>query len=234
MAEASRIAGLATLLLLTGCGGGIHLDRSSTAVRVADSLPAPDSTELAVDLANYRLGPTDVITVSVFAAPELDREAAIDAAGNFSMPLTGTIAAAGKTPKQLESAIEEQLRGKYLKDPNVTVNVKEALAHVVTVDGEVTEPGVYPVVGAMTLQQAIARAKGPSEIADIKKVIVFRTAGGQRMAAMFNLLDIRSGRNNDPQVYGNDIIIVGENATRRFLKDYVTAIPVLGRFIPIM
>lgn len=203
-------------------------------MRVADRLPPPDTTQLAVDLANYRLGPTDVITVSVFAAPELDREAPIDAAGNFSMPLTGTIAAAGKTPQQLERAIEDELRGKYLRDPHVTVNVKEARAHVVTVDGEVTEPGVYAVVGGMTLQQAIARAKGPSDIADIKRVIVFRTAGGQRMAAMFNLLDIRSGRYADPQVYGNDIIIVGEHATRRFLRDYAMAIPVLGRFIPVM
>lgn len=234
MVVASRIAGLATLLLLTACGGGIQLDSSSTAVRVADSLPAPDSAELAVDPTNYRLGPTDVISVSVFAAPELDREAPIDAAGNFSMPLTGTISAAGKTPQQLASAIEEELRGRYLKDPRVTVNVKEALAHVVTIDGEVTEPGVYPVVGPMTLQQAIARAKGPSDIADIKKVIVFRTAGGQRVAAMFNLLDIRSGRYADPQVYGNDIIIVGENATRRFLKDYAMTIPLLGRFVPVM
>lgn len=234
MAVVSRIAGLAILLLLSGCGGGIQLDRSSTAVRVADSLPAPDAPELAVDPANYRLGPTDVITVSVFDAPELDRQASIDAAGNFSMPLVGTVPAAGKTPQQLASAIEEKLRGRYLRDPRVTVNVKEALAHLVTVDGEVTEPGVYPVVGAMTLQQAIARAKGTSDIANIKKVVVFRTAGGQRMAAMFSLLDIRSGRYADPQVYGNDIIIVGESATRRFLKDYGMAIPVLGRFLPVM
>jgi len=231
MAVGRHTAPLAALLLLAGCGGGISLDETSTAVRIGDALPAPDSTQLAVDPLNYRLGPTDVIVVSVFGASELDRESSIDAAGNFSMPLAGTLSAAGKTPQQLAEAIEAQLRGKYLRDPHVTVNVKQALAHRVTVDGEVAEPGVYPLFGPMTLQQAIASAKGPSDVADIKKVIIFRTVEGQRMAAMFNLLDIRRGRHPDPQIYGNDIIVVGESATRRFLKDYGPTIPLLGTFV---
>lgn len=233
MAVASRAAPLATLFLLAACGGGLRLDEQSTAVRVGQTLPEPDSTQLAIDTSNYRLGPTDIITVNVFGAPELDRESSIDAAGNFSMPLAGTVAAAGKTPQELAAAIEEKLRGRYLRDPNVTVNVKEALAHRITVDGQVREPGVYPVFGAMTLQQAVASAKGPSDLANIKEVVVFRTVEGQRMAALFNLHDIRSGRLADPQIYGNDIIIVGESATRRFLKDYAMTIPLLGRFVAI-
>ncbi len=220
-------------LLVTACGSGVGLDENSRAVRVASDLPAPDSPELAINLSNYRIGPLDEIVVSVFGAPELDREGAVDAAGNFSVPLVGTVAAAGKTPAEFASSVEEKLNGRYLRDPQVSVNIKAAKSQMVTIDGAVQQPGVYPVVGQMTLQQAIATAKGAKEEANINRVIVFRTVSGQRMAAMFNLKDIRSGRYVDPQVYGNDIVVVGEDATRRFLKDAAIAFP-LARFIPVV
>ena len=222
------------VLALGACGSGTRLDESSTAVRVAGVLPAPDSDAIPVNVTNYRLGPLDEITVSVFGAPELDREGAVDAAGNFAMPLTGTVMAAGKTPNELATAIEDKLRGPYLRDPKVSVNIKAAKSQLVTVDGEVAEPGVYPVIGRMTLQQAVASAQGASQAANIKSVIVFRTVDGQRMAAMYNLRDIRSGRVADPQIYGNDIVIVGENATRRWLRDAAMTFPLLGRFIPVL
>lgn len=226
--------GVAAALLLSSCGHGARLDERSSAIRVAEALPAPDSAELPIDLSNYRIGPLDQIAVSVFGAPELDREAAVDAAGNFSMPLAGTVFAAGKTPEDLATAIEAKLRGRYLRNPQVAVNVKEAKPQMVTVDGEVREPGVFPVFGRMTLQQAIATAKGASDAANIKNVIVFRTVEGQRMAAMFNLHEIRSGRYVDPQIYGNDIVVVGENATRKFIRDHAIAFPLLARFVPIL
>ncbi|WP_310467820.1 polysaccharide biosynthesis/export family protein [Sphingomonas sp.] len=222
------------VMLLCGCGSSVQLDRNSTAVRVADSLPAPDSPEVAVDVSAYRIGPTDQIAISVFGAPELDREGAVDAAGNFALPLAGSIAAAGKTPQQLATDIEEKLRGRYLKDPKVAVNIKEARSQMVTVDGEVKQPGIYPVVGRMSLQQAVATAKGASAAANIGNVIVFRTVNGQKMAAMFNLKDIRSGRYEDPQIYGNDIVVVGDSATRRFLQDASMAMPLLARFVPVL
>lgn len=226
---------LAALALTVGaCSSGARLDEGSTAVRVAKALPAPDSAEVPIDLSNYRIGPMDQIAVSVFGAPELGRDGTIDAAGNFAMPLVGTIAAAGYTPAELSKAIEDKLRGRYLRNPQVAINIKEARAQLVTIDGEVREPGVYPIVGRMTLQQAVATAKGASDAANIKNVIVFRTVEGQRMAAMFNLRDIRSGRYEDPQVFGNDIVVVGENATRKFLRDFSGAIPLLGRFVPVM
>jgi polysaccharide export outer membrane protein len=219
---------------LSACGASTQLDERSRAVHVAQTLGAPDSPEPAVDLSNYRLGPADEIAVSVFGAPELDREGAIDAAGSFSLPLVGSVSAAGKTPQELANAIQDKLRGRYLKNPSVTINVKEAKAQTVTVDGEVKEPGVYPIVGRMTLQQAVATAKGASEAAAIENVIVFRTVDGQKMAAMFNLRDIRSGRYPDPAIYGNDIVVVGENATRRFLKDITGFIPGLATFVPVL
>ena len=221
-------------LPLAACAGSSGLSGSSTAVQVAQQLPAPDSSQIAVDPSSYRIGPTDVLTISVFGAPELDREAAVDAAGGFAIPLAGSVQAAGRTPQQLAAVIEEKLRGPYLKDPKVTVNVKEGHAQVVTIDGQVREPGVYQIAGRMTLQQAVARAKGASDVANIRNVVVFRTVQGQKMAAMFSLVDIRSGRTPDPEIYGNDIVVVGEDATRRFLRDAAITFPLLGRFVPIL
>lgn len=225
---------LSLALVLSACGGGARLDESSSAVRVSQALPPPDQTVTAFDFSSYRIGPTDKIAVSVFDAPELAREGAVDAAGNFSMPLIGSVQAGGKTPDELSKEIADLLRGRYLKNPQVAVNIKEARARTVTIDGAVREPGVYPVVGSMTLQQAVATAKGASESADIDNVIVFRTVNGQKMAAMFNLQDIRSGRYPDPEIYGNDIVVVGENAARRFFRDAAMSFPLLARFVPVL
>ena len=218
-------------LLLCACGGGTQLDSTSSAVRVASALPPPDSRTIAIDVAPYRIHPGDELTVSIFGAPELDRTAPVDSAGNFALPLAGTVNAVGKTPQEFAAQVETKLRGPYLKNPRVSVNVKQAAQQAVTVDGEVGQPGVYPVVGQMSLQQAIATARGASDAANLRNVVIFRTVGGQKMAAMFDVKDIRSGRSPDPQVYGNDIVIVGESAIQKFLKNSAS-LPILGRFLP--
>ena len=223
-------AAAVAMTLVAACSSGPKLGEGSTAVTVASALPAPDQTGMSVDLSNYRLGPLDQIKIEVFGAPELMREGEIDAAGNFAMPLVGSVAAGGKTPAELASAITEQLKGRYLKNPQVSVNVTKAQGQTFTVDGSVKMPGVFPIVGKMTLQQAIATAKGADISASLDNVVVFRTVNNRKMAALFNLQDIRAGRLEDPAIYGNDIIVVGESATRRFFNDVTRAFPVLGVF----
>lgn len=231
---------LVLLLLLTfgaalaGCASNPTLGQGSGAVRVAKSLPPPDPTAMAVDLSNYRIGPLDVIRVEVFGAPELTREAEVDAAGNFSVPLAGAIQAAGRTPAELSSAIATQLQGRYLKNPQISVNIVKAKAKTFTVDGAVKAPGNYPIVGKMTLQQAIATAQGADQVANLNNVVVFRTVNSQKTAALFSVKDIRAGRLEDPQIYGNDIVIVGESAARRFFRDFGNMFPILGTFVPVL
>jgi polysaccharide export outer membrane protein len=146
----------------------------------------------------------------------------------------GTIGAGGKTPAELSQIVTAQLKGRYLKNPQVSVNVLKARSQTFTVDGSVRQPGVYPIVGKITLQQAIATARGADETANLGNVVVFRTVNNQKMAALFNLKEIRAGRLTDPAVYGNDIIVVGENATRRFFKDLTSAFPSFGVFSPVL
>ena len=210
------------------------LDENSSAVRVSSALPPPDQTGMAVDLANYQIGPLDVIRVEVFGAPELTREAEVDGAGNFSLPLAGPVIAAGRTPAELSAIIAEQLRARYLKNPQVSVNIIKAQSKMFTVDGAVRQPGNYPLAGKITLQQAIATARGADEAANLNNVVIFRTVSNQKAAALYSLKDIRAGRLEDPQIYGNDIIVVGESAARRFQRDFGSMFPMLGQFVPVL
>lgn len=219
---------------LGACSSGPMLDENSRAVQVASKLPPPDQTGMAVDLADYKIGPLDVIKVEVFGAPELTREAEVDAAGNFSLPLSGPVVAAGRTPAELSNAIAAQLRERFLKNPQVSVNIIKAQSKVFTVDGAVRQPGNYPIAGRMTLQQAIATARGTDQAANLNNVVIFRNVSNQKVAALFSLKDIRAGRLEDPQIYGNDIIVVGESAARRFLRDFGSMFPILGQFVPVL
>jgi polysaccharide export outer membrane protein len=63
---------------------------------------------------------------------------------------------------------------------------------------------------------------------------VFRTVGSQKVAALFSLKEIRAGRLEDPQIYGNDIIVVGESAARKFFRDFGNMFPVVGQFVPVL
>src|SRR5438445_13864385 len=103
------------ILLLGGCGGEAQLNSSSTAVQVSKTLAPPDSTIVPIDTAPYHVVPGDELTVGVFGAPELANSGVVDGAGNFSMPLAGTAHVAGLTPQQISTAIQEKLRGNYLK-----------------------------------------------------------------------------------------------------------------------
>ncbi len=230
--RAFSVLGAIVFMPLAGCSGGwAPVNSSSTAVSVVHSLPAPDVTTDAQDFSNYRIGPLDELMVDVFGAPDLKRDGEVDGAGNILLPLVGNVAVGGKTPEEASLVIANSLRGKFLKDPQVTITIVKANPRTVTIDGAVSQPGVYPVSGRMTLQQAIASARGTANIANLDNVVIFRTVNSDKMAALFSLKQIRSGHMSDPQVYGNDVIVVGEDAMRRFLRDF-SIFPRLGSFVP--
>src|SRR3546814_8252519 len=80
----------------------------------------------------------------------------------------------------ISRTIEDSLQGRYVRNPQVTVNIKSSVSQVVTVDGEVKEPGLYPVTNQMTLMRVIASAKGLSEFAKQEQVVILRTVDNQR------------------------------------------------------
>lgn len=152
----------------------------------------------------------------------------VDASGRIAMPLAGTVDARGKTSEELALAIEAALRARYVRDPEVTVNIKSSVSQVVTIDGQVVEPGLYPVTNQMTLMRVIASAKGLSEFARQEEVVILRTVGEKRMAGLYNISAIRRGAYDDPPIYANDVIIVGDSPQRRLFRDFVAVSPLLA------
>jgi polysaccharide export outer membrane protein len=218
------------LCALGGCGSKPPIASSSdlTVVTDAHALPPPVRTDLTAGDRPSLIGPLDTIGVDVFTVPDLNRELQVDASGRIAMPLAGTIDARGKTAEELAKAIEAALKAHYVRDPQVTVNIKSSVSQVVTVDGQVVEPGLYPVTNQMTLMRAIASAKGFAEFAKQSDVVILRTVDGRRMAGLYNVAAIRQGAYADPPVYANDTIVVGDSPTRRLFKDVISLSPLLA------
>jgi len=219
--------------LLSGCGTNFKPEAASAAT-VETTLPAPSIADMTRDQAEYRIGPLDKLSVTVFGVADLTTNGTVDGAGNFSMPLVGQIAAVGETPASFARKIETALGGRYIQNPQVSVAVTEAVSQLVTVEGSVNKPGQYPVIGRSTLIRMLAQAGGTSDYASLREAIVFRTVGGQRMVARFDIKDIRGARAPDPEVYGNDVIVVGESAGKRLFHDILTAAPLAGIFYQVV
>lgn len=204
-------------------GGTIPYDRP---------LAMPDEQKFQTLETNYKIAPTDKLSVKVFKMEDLSGDYDVDLAGNISLPLVGEIQAANRTTAQLDEELTRRLGAKYLEHPDVSVAVKESKAHVVTVDGAVRQGGSFPVGGPVTLIQAVSMAKGTTEDANARRVAVFRTIGGQRQAAAFDLTAIRRGQAPDPQIYPGDIVVVDGSSIKAAQKQIFQSIPLLSIFRP--
>ena len=192
------------------------------------SLPPPKAENVTASTREFLVGPLDKVTIDVFGVEELsNREVQVDAAGDVSFPLVGTVDVAGRSPREIARLIEDRLRGEYIRDPQVSVNVLETVSQVLTVDGQVEEPGLYPVMGEMTLLQAVATAGGTTEYARSENVVVFRNVGEQRYAGLYNLEGIRRGNYPDPEIFPSDVVVVGESAALRRLDRVLQVVPLI-------
>jgi polysaccharide biosynthesis/export protein len=213
------------VMLLTGCAtsNASRLPGGSDAYAL---IPAEAETSRPQD---YRIGPLDTLKITVFREPDLSlEEVPVDASGNVLLPLIGQMQASGKTSQELAGDVSSRLASRYLVDPQVLVFVSKSASLVVTVEGQVKKPGVYEVTGQMTLLQAIASAEGPTQIAKLSEVVVFRRTAGQQYAARFNLDQIRDGRAADPKILGNDVVVVGLSSAKSIYRDALVALPALG------
>lgn len=213
---------LAGAFLTASCGGPPPL-RSTADLTVAETgvLPPPTREDITAQGRTYVIGPQDRLAIEVYGVTELSRIVQVDASGRISLPLIGDMQVSGMMPNELARAVESQLAGRYVRNPRVSVNITEALSQVVTVEGEVEEPGIYPVIGRMTLLRAIARAKGTGEFARLQHVVLFREVEGRQMAALYDVRAIRQGLYPDPEIYPNDLVVVGEDRARRLFHDLI-------------
>lgn len=227
---------LAVLLMAPVFLSACSSDTVGTNAQVGGYFAPPDPVKLApaTQQAGYRVGPMDVLDITVFQVPDLTRSVQVDAAGQIILPLIGSVNAAGKTVTELQSDVATRLKEKYLQSPEVTIYVKEFASQKVTVEGSVTQPGVYPISGRTTLLQAIAMARGPDRVANESRVVVFRTINNQRMGAVFDIKAIRSGASEDPEIYGNDVVVVERSGMKSLFRDVTGTVPILGLFQPVL
>ena len=175
-------------------------------LRVVKKLPIPPD---AKDGNRQALTTGDKLEIIFFNIEKLNREVQIDAAGNISMPLVGTVRAAGKSARELENHLRKLYGARYLQDPQIVVNVKESAGQRITVNGEVKLPGVYPITTPnLTLVQALALGRGFTPIADASKVFVYRKINGVQYVAQYNVENIQAGKQRDPKLFGGDNVVV--------------------------
>lgn len=212
----------ATALSLSACASNAPrlVGGPSVTVIPASELPPPTGTR--PDGA-FVLGPLDKVQVRVVGLEDLNHEFQVDPSGAITFPYAGRIQAGGMTPGELVTALEAALRRGHVRYPNVSVNLMETASSNVTVDGEVGQPGIYPTQGPMTLMRAIARARGLTEFARARHVVVFRNVGGRDMAALYDLAAIRQGLYSDPPIYPNDVVVVGSSQARRLFRDLLAS-----------
>jgi polysaccharide export outer membrane protein len=247
---AARTLALAVLawcaISLAGCGASLSseftaLDSpkgetpSGLAARaVGDAKPLASAADKLTSSATpgntgYKVGPLDVIEFSVFKVPELTRTTQVAEAGTVTLPLVGEIKAAGKTTHDLERDLTKKLGAKFLQSPQVSVTVKEYNSQRVTVEGAVKRPGVYPIRSKTSLLQVIATAEGLDAASDTT-VVIFRHVEGKRLAARFDIDQIRGGAANDPPIQSGDVIVAPTSATKGAFDIIMKALPIATVF----
>ena len=199
-------------------------------------LPLPTSiTSIEIpeaEVETQTLNKLDIVTVNVFGAPDLSGDYQLDYDGNIKMPLIGIVQTAGLNPQSLARSIEQRYEQSYLQNATVSVlvNPAEVEEEFITVDGSVKSPGQYPVDGRITLMRGIALAGGTSELANPKRVLVFRELNGETHVAGFNLKEIRDGNSPDPTLIVDDVVVVdGDNVTKNY-RELSRSFPLINIF----
>jgi polysaccharide export outer membrane protein len=176
--------------------------------------PAPQAQSLSPakagssDSTQYRIGPEDLLHVSVWGNEELTNDVVVRPDGKISIPLVQDIRAEGLTASELADSIHQKLLP-FIKDPNVSVIVMQINSPKFSVMGYVSKPGTYPLRGDVTVLQALSQAGGFTPFASPKKIKLIRNAGEKQEIRKFNYYDmIDNGGEGNFLLKPGDTIVV--------------------------
>lgn len=214
---------LALPLALSGCATDrLYGEAAGIEIAELDTLPAPGIENL------YVIGAQQALEIEVVGAERLSGMYLTDGQGRISFPLVGLLDLGGLAPNEAADLIADILRGNYLLDPQVRVIPDEIPPPTVSVGGEVEKPGEYPVLGRQSLLRVVNQAGGLADYAKLDDVLILRTVNRQRYIGAYNIQAIQRGNYDDPTVYPNDIIIVGDSPNRRRLDGILQFAPLLS------
>jgi polysaccharide export outer membrane protein len=150
---------------------------------------APQTQEEAVSFAKeYKIGPKDLLEITVFELPELNQTVRVSEDGTITLPLLGPVKIDGLTKDELETKLASLLEETYLNKARVSVFIKEYQSKLVAVIGAVERPGMYELVGQRTLLQIVSEAGGFKENVS-NEIFVLRDEGKGKTASISIDLD---------------------------------------------
>lgn len=211
------------LLILMGCASRTSLNLSDSQV---PRLPTESGIESKKD---YALQIGDVIDIKLYYDPKLNETVTIRPDGKISLQLIGEVTAADQTPSELNLSISNRY-ARFLKNPEVTVIVREFGGQKVYVGGEVAAPGVIPIKGRTSVLQAILNAGGFKETAHKGNIIVIsRGPEDISVARKMDLSKAISGKGDGKDVFVKpfDVIYVPKTfiaEVDKFVEQYITKV----------
>jgi len=157
---------------------------------------------------SLKIGGGDLLEIKVYNVPELTDSVRVSGRGDVSLPLVGTVHLDGLTSEQAEKLIEARLKdGGFLRDPHVSVFVKEYVTQGISVMGEVTRPGVYPLLGARRLFDALSAAGGATAKAGKVVSVTHRENPDQPQLVMLSNDPAKSAAGNIEILPGDTIVV---------------------------
>jgi polysaccharide export outer membrane protein len=171
--------------------------------------PRVSQGETLKTIQSYRIGAGDVLKIGVWKEPDISLEASmVRTDGQITFPLLDDIQASGFTTMELKAVIEKRL-SEFVESPQVTVTLINPGSQRYYILGEVNSTGEYPIIKNLTILQAFAIAKGFTEWASKKEIILFRHEGEKERIIRVNYKDIVKGDfSNNISIKADDTIIV--------------------------
>jgi protein involved in polysaccharide export with SLBB domain len=186
----------ALIQLMLGCAQQAH--RPSVPVAASDVMP--DDT----------LGTGDVLEARVVGEPDITGAYAIGVDGTVDIPFAGRLRLLGLRPGEVQRLITEKLKDGYIRQPQVTVTVKEWNSRKVSVLGQVAKPGPILFFPRMTIVDAIAAAGGFTPIAAPNSVRLRREVKGKVESRTYRVADISEGKSENITIAPGDVLVVDE------------------------
>ncbi|MBX6421986.1 polysaccharide biosynthesis/export family protein [Thermosulfurimonas sp. F29] len=161
------------------------------------------------DIPFYKIGPGDVLEISVWQDERLNRKVVVPPDGVISYPLIGDIRVTGLTVADLRKIITERLSD-YVPDAMVTVMLVQINSLKAYVIGKVNRPGAYPIDLTTDVMQILAMAGGLTPFASSKKIIILRREGDRIIKIPFNYDEVSRGKNLDQDILlkRGDVVVV--------------------------
>jgi polysaccharide export outer membrane protein len=198
-----RVALATTVAIL-----GVLLSPLATAQDKSPPVGGP-ADAVAVDPGSYRVGPEDVLDISVWREDGLKKEVLVRPDGGMSYPLIGEVQAAGKTVLEIRDEIAKRLE-RFIPEPAVSVSVVKIGSQRVYVIGKVNKPGEYPVGRYIDVLQALSMAGGLTPFADANDIRVMRRDGDRQVVLPFEYSRVVRGQKleQNVQLHAGDVVVV--------------------------